>query len=273
MRTFWQVLRTLKDFLRVESVLESGLHQVWDRVSVWVVVGHLWLWWFRVRGYVSHRVHECPHKDTETRWSVCVCGKTFLYRPLCLLVVLSNMSMASSTCENKSKEWMSWDTLTHTHTHIITQHGVLLSLFSFGVRGVNRWRGWRGQRVGWQVMKEKRERKDQEGKGGKKKKFDGEMREGGCCVKIKYNLSRWKRSESFPFSRHWRKFIAIFCSFFPSRSFSHKLLSLSLFFSPFIPSPSLSFFLSPQSLLFPWRPCKEFQLEDPPLTLQTYFND
>lgn len=41
----------------------------------------------------------------------------------------------------------------------------------------------------------------------------------------------------------------------------------------FVCSPSLSFFPSLQSLPFPWRPCKEFQLEEftpPPTSTYTH---
>lgn len=79
---------------------------------------------------------------------------------------------------------MSFDILTHTHTHIITQHGVPLSLFSIGVRGENRWRGWRGEREGG-VTGDKGEKKKNERE--RKEESDGEMREGGGgrCIKIK----------------------------------------------------------------------------------------
>lgn len=118
--------------------------------------------------------------------------------------------------------------------------------------------GGRGDR--WWRRKEKERLRGKE-----RKKGDGEMREeGGRCIKIKWNTIYQGEKEvnasrsgggggnSYPF----------FALSFPSQSFSQTALSPSFF--PFICSPSLSFFPSPQSLLFPWRPCKEFQLEDPP---------
>lgn len=66
----------------------------------------------------------------------------------------------------------------------------------------------------------------------------------------------------------------------PEEILSHSLPVFSLqtalsfhFYPPFIPSPVLSFFPWPQSLPFPWRSCKEFQLEGPPIPHQTYFNE
>lgn len=145
------------------------------------------------------------------------------------------------------------NTHTHTHTHY-TAWGAIVPLCA-GARRENRWRGWRGTEGGVTGDGEKKTKDGVKEKGGKNL---GKDESTVSKNKTKYNLSRWKRRERVSFWRRRRKFFPILMPVFSLQT------ALSFHFPPFIPSPALSFFAWPQSLPFPWRSCKEFQLKGPP---------
>lgn len=120
--------------------------------------------------------------------------------------------------------------------------------------------GREGGVTGDKGEKKRKEWEAEKGRGEWGDKAEGREK---SCIKIKWNtIYQCEKEVNVPCSRGAGGNSSPF--FTLPREFSQTLpysLPLSLYTS-FICSPSLSFFPSSQSLLFPWRPCEEFQLEE-----------